>query len=320
MRETAVEMSVSGNGGQVERYQAGWYHDPYGSGPDSLRYYNGTQWTDHVSDGKQTPVHESRIAQPIGESPFAPALKSAKSPWLYVVLLVSVVTLAAAAYVLYSVDDDQTPESAQPVELPDLTSPDNLRAQGGDGGSNDLGSAGNADLPDAEATAGGSGAAGAPSSNENNTGTADLVDPSSSVSVAPTPVPTNPPVGPTVQPAPQPAPTTFRHSADLGLSRPMVSPSCDGSSVVIVRSSIEPGSYFSEIQSSLRDHPGAEYLQTAATGCGSLRQSLNGNDIYAVFYGPYPSVVDACQIRNSVGGDSYVKRLGSHSWEIIEDC
>ena len=97
--------------------------------------------------------------------------------------------------------------------------------------------------------------------------------------------------------------------ADLGLAEPMSVPACDGTYVTLVGAAVEPARYHADVQRLLSNHPGTRYLHSPTTGCGSLRQQLDGADIYAVYYGTFATQNDACAQRAAVGGDAYVKRL-----------
>ena len=97
--------------------------------------------------------------------------------------------------------------------------------------------------------------------------------------------------------------------ADLGLAEPMSVPACDGAYVTFVGAAVEPARYRADVQRLLSEHPGARYLHSPTTGCGSLRGQLDGADIYAVYYGTFATQDDACAQRAAVGGDAYVKRL-----------
>lgn len=68
----------------------------------------------------------------------------------------------------------------------------------------------------------------------------------------------------------------------LNVSTPTSHPACDGTGIVVLGNATAPGSYESEIQSLLNRFPGTEYLRTNES-CASLRPSLNGNPIYAVY-------------------------------------
>jgi serine/threonine protein kinase len=104
--------------------------------------------------------------------------------------------------------------------------------------------------------------------------------------------------------------TSVANSADLGLATAMTTPACDGSYVVVLGSAIAPARYRADVQQFLAAHPGARYLHTPTTGCGSLREQVNGADVYAVFDGPFASKASACARRS---GSAYVKRLDNTS-------
>ncbi|MEV7044443.1 protein kinase [Amycolatopsis sp. NPDC051061] len=104
--------------------------------------------------------------------------------------------------------------------------------------------------------------------------------------------------------------TSVASSADLGLATAMTTPACDGSYVVVLGSAIAPARYRADVQQFLAAHPGARYLHSPTTGCGSLRQQVNGADVYAVFDGPFASKASACARR---GGSAYVKQLDNTS-------
>lgn len=104
-------------------------------------------------------------------------------------------------------------------------------------------------------------------------------------------------------------PTRQELSADLGVSRPITQPSCDGRFIVVVGSAVHPPNYRAEVQRMLDAYPGSEYLHTIDT-CPSLRpRDSAGNEIFGVYYGPFETREQACRNRNSLSGDSYVKIL-----------
>jgi serine/threonine-protein kinase len=103
-------------------------------------------------------------------------------------------------------------------------------------------------------------------------------------------------------PAPAPSP------GDLGLSTPISSPPCTGGFAVFVGAAVNPSNYRQDVRRILTAHPGAEYLLTAAS-CSSLARTSGGNDIYAVYHGPFDTLRDACAQQRRSGGDSYVRRL-----------
>jgi serine/threonine-protein kinase len=138
--------------------------------------------------------------------------------------------------------------------------------------------------------------------------------PTPSASSSPTPTPTSapPPTSSSAAPPVTTTQVTVRTSvnvaggADLGLATPLTTPACDGSFVVVLGSAITPARYRADVQRFLDAHPGAHYLHTPTTGCGSLRQQVNGADVYAVYDGPFASKEAACGRRS---GNSYVRRL-----------
>ncbi|SEF20821.1 serine/threonine protein kinase [Amycolatopsis pretoriensis] len=100
--------------------------------------------------------------------------------------------------------------------------------------------------------------------------------------------------------------TSVASSADLGLTTALSTPACDGSFVVILGSAITPARYRADVEGFLDAHPGAGYLHAPSTGCGSLRQQVDGADVYAVYSGPFATKDAACAHRS---GGAYVKRL-----------
>jgi len=96
---------------------------------------------------------------------------------------------------------------------------------------------------------------------------------------------------------------------DLGLSTNVSAPSCFGQYVTVLGSSIDPDLYATEIQTLLDAFPGSDYLRTDAPGCPSLRQSVDGNPIYAAYFGPYLTREDACAAVALGPPDAYVKIL-----------
>jgi serine/threonine-protein kinase len=105
------------------------------------------------------------------------------------------------------------------------------------------------------------------------------------------------------------SPAAARGEGDLGLATPVTRPACDGQFITIVGSAVQPGSYPADVARLLSRHPGSAYLFAGAS-CSSLRARLpNGNSIYAVFVGPFPTQAQACATRRTIGGDSYVRVL-----------
>jgi serine/threonine-protein kinase len=113
--------------------------------------------------------------------------------------------------------------------------------------------------------------------------------------------------------APTTAPTTKAPAPDLSVAVPLSAPACDGGYILIVGSAVDPRRYQSDVREFLEAHPGARYLHAPSTGCRSLRQRLDGADIYSVYYGPFPDKAAACEKRAVTGGDSFVRRLDDTS-------
>lgn len=99
---------------------------------------------------------------------------------------------------------------------------------------------------------------------------------------------------------------------DLNLAIPMSQPECDGTFITLIGASVEPDNYQSEISQLLNSYPGSVYLRTDTT-CLSLRQELDGNPIYAVYYGPFDTFQEACDARSRGPSGSYVKPLDNFS-------
>jgi serine/threonine-protein kinase len=106
-------------------------------------------------------------------------------------------------------------------------------------------------------------------------------------------------------PSPQPpAPPAARGSGDLGLAKPIANVGCTGQYVTLVHSATTPGAYSEEVAGMLAANPGSSYLRTDAS-CGALVQQLDGNPVYAVYFGPFGSGGVACAARPAA--ESYVK-------------
>jgi len=95
---------------------------------------------------------------------------------------------------------------------------------------------------------------------------------------------------------------------DLGLPTAISRPACNGSYAVFVGAAVEPTVYQSQVAQLLGRFPETSYL-LAEENCSSLARQSNGNNIYAVYFGPFDDIRDACAQRARAGGDSYVRRL-----------
>ena len=115
-----------------------------------------------------------------------------------------------------------------------------------------------------------------------------------------------PAAGPTAPPAPP-------GDGDLGLTRPISTPACDGTGIVILHSSVDPAAYAAQMQSFLNRFPNAQYLRTDLTGCSSLNQvSQQGTLIYAAYIPVGPDQPAVCAALSQYGG-AYAKWLNNTS-------
>lgn len=130
-----------------------------------------------------------------------------------------------------------------------------------------------------------------------------------------------PPTVPTGDRGVQNTPTTTQVPArggDLGLATPMTRPSCTGSYATFVYNATTPGNYAQEIAAALARFPGTSYLRTDEA-CLSLKQSEDGNPIYAVYY-PSDTLSGACSAKARAGGDAYSRRLDNSTAVGTEVC
>jgi serine/threonine-protein kinase len=163
-------------------------------------------------------------------------------------------------------------------------------------------SAGTTDSADATDAAGGSGGTDGSGSESGDAGDAG--------SFSLPPLPTDPGTGDgDGSTGTEPDPGTIGADGDLGLAVPMAQPACDGSFAVILASVTDPAQYASGVEAWLAQYPGSSYMLTEGS-CSSLRQATpEGNQIYAVFAGPFPDQGQACSVRAKYGDGAYVKVL-----------
>ena len=96
---------------------------------------------------------------------------------------------------------------------------------------------------------------------------------------------------------------------DLGLNTPLTTVPCDGGYALFVGAAVIPANYRREVAAYLDRYPGSSYL-LAEQNCTSLRHHMdNGASIYTVYYGPYPSLAQACEALTRVEGDRFIRRL-----------
>jgi hypothetical protein len=105
--------------------------------------------------------------------------------------------------------------------------------------------------------------------------------------------------------------STDARSADLGVpGHPIAAPPCDGSYIVFVVQATDPNLDIdrNQVTLELQQHPGTTYIRTSIT-CSSLAPTTaEGNPIYSVIRGPYPTRSEACAVSTAYP-DAYVKIL-----------
>ena len=130
---------------------------------------------------------------------------------------------------------------------------------------------------------------------------------------------TDPPAQSRTTPPPAGAPTTVTVTTmatahalspgDLGLTKAMTRPACDGTGIVLLFASVTPGAYAQEIQQALDTYPGSAYLRTDQA-CSSLNQATSSGDpIYAVYRIAGHDPTQVCAAVNAAGGSAYGKWL-----------
>jgi len=95
---------------------------------------------------------------------------------------------------------------------------------------------------------------------------------------------------------------------DLGLAATMTRPPCDDRYITVVASSLDPANDARVVADALARYPGSSYLKTMET-CPSLRPSVDGAEIYVVYFGPFSTSSEACAARSSGPSDAYARIL-----------
>jgi serine/threonine-protein kinase len=72
---------------------------------------------------------------------------------------------------------------------------------------------------------------------------------------------------------------------------------------------VVPANDRSEVQAHLSRHRGSSYLLAERSYTSLRGRTDSGADIYAVYYGPYAGLFQACEARSRVGGDRFIRRL-----------
>ncbi|GAA1070782.1 serine/threonine-protein kinase [Tsukamurella spumae] len=134
-----------------------------------------------------------------------------------------------------------------------------------------------------------------------------------------------PPTAPAIAPATTVAPASSappRGSGDLGLTRPVSRPPCDGR-FILVLGSIEQSNpaVRTLVNDQLSTNPGAEYFYSGALNCGSIRSADDNGE---AFYTPYvdygTSSVAACNGLQHRGVYVRVLRNGTGTGEAANPC
>ena len=88
----------------------------------------------------------------------------------------------------------------------------------------------------------------------------------------------------------------------------MQAPPCNDSFITVVASAVGADVASEGILEYLEGYPTSNYLRTDQT-CPSLAQSIDGEPIYVVFFGPFPFAEDACAARADGTEGSYARIL-----------
>lgn len=115
-----------------------------------------------------------------------------------------------------------------------------------------------------------------------------------------------------------PPPATTAPGADSGAvpgdlavpGRPMQQPSCDGSYITVLASSIGAQASAASVASVLEQYSGSNYLRTDQT-CASLTPAVDGEPVYVIFYGPFAVDSDACAARVTGPEGAYARQLSN---------
>jgi hypothetical protein len=141
---------------------------------------------------------------------------------------------------------------------------------------------------------------------------------------APTAAPTAPPAtAPAATAAPAPTTTTAATSStsststtpapdgsgDLGVEgHPIRRPECNGDYITVIASAVGDDATGPGLGIVLDQYPGSNYLRTDVT-CPSLTQSVEGEPVYVVYFGPFDRDAEACGARADGPEGAYVRRL-----------
>jgi serine/threonine-protein kinase len=88
----------------------------------------------------------------------------------------------------------------------------------------------------------------------------------------------------------------------------MQRPACTGAYITLIASAIGDQATAGGIANVLEAYPGSNYLRTDQT-CPSLTQSVDGQPVYVVYFGPFGFESDACTARAEGPEGSYARQL-----------
>ncbi len=90
----------------MDGVEAGWHPDP--EGRHELRYWNGVDWSEHVSDGGVTAVDPLTpvVVTPVGLPPVPAAPSRSRKPWGLIVIGVIVAAAVAGGLIVFVGGDD----------------------------------------------------------------------------------------------------------------------------------------------------------------------------------------------------------------------
>jgi hypothetical protein len=98
-------------------------------------------------------------------------------------------------------------------------------------------------------------------------------------------------------------------SGDLGVEgHPIRRPECNGDYITVIASAVGDDATGAGLEIVLDQYPGSSYLRTDVT-CPSLAQSVEGEPVYVVYFGPFERDAEACGARADGPEGAYVRRL-----------
>jgi hypothetical protein len=92
--------------------------------------------------------------------------------------------------------------------------------------------------------------------------------------------------------------------------RPISQPPCDGSYITVIASAVGNDASAAGVEAILDRYEGSSYLRTDRS-CPSLTQSVDGQPIYVIYFGPFATDREACAARRDGPDGAYVRRLSN---------